>query len=101
MKDYPSEEFLQKIRTYDVLENGPCDLIRIIKKEWQWTDYIRYYPKTKTLKISTGGWSGNEDIIQALSENFMFLQFWVASVRGGHYTFKLYDIKGCAWSVNK
>jgi hypothetical protein len=101
MGEYPSEAFLKWIKSYDVLKDGPCDLIRAIKAEWQYSDYIRWYPKTKTLKISTGGWSGHEEILQALCENFVFWGFWVASLRGGHFTFRLHDIEGCAWSVNQ
>jgi len=43
----------------------------------------RYY-------ISTGGWSGNEDLIRAMQKNEMMWAFnWVQSRRGGHYIFEL------------
>ena len=43
----------------------------------------RYY-------ISTGGWSGNESIIDAMQQaDFMWSLNWVQSRRGGHYIFEL------------
>lgn len=43
----------------------------------------RYY-------ISTGGWSGNEDIIRAMQDNqcLLWTLTWVQSRRGGHYIFE-------------
>lgn len=104
--EYPSEEFLAWVRSYDVLKEGPCKLIQAIKDEWQWRDLIRWYPKIRTLKISTGGWSGHEDIISALQENSLFFaMYWWATLRGGHYTFKIRYInkldvgEECLWCV--
>jgi hypothetical protein len=104
--EYPSEEFLAWVRTYDILAEGPCKLIQALKDEWQWDHLIRWYPKTRTLKISTGGWSGHEDIMSALQENpLFFAMYWRATVRGGHYTFRIEYIKRsdigkeCLWSI--
>lgn len=94
MSEYPSDEFLDYVRTYNTFRNGPCELIERIWDEWHYPDYIRWYPKTKTLKISTGGWSGHEEIISALQENFAFWSlYWRATLRGGHYTFKIVEVK--------
>ena len=93
MTEYPTEEFLDYVRKYNVFRNGPRELIENIRDEWQWRDLIRWYPKTRTLKISTGGWSGHEDIIGALQDNFMFWSlYWRATIRGGHYTFKIVKV---------
>lgn len=54
---------------------------------WGWTQEDRTY------NISTGGWSGNEEIIGALRANYMFWAIcWQQSRRGGHYIFVVPEI---------
>ena len=52
---------------------------------------IGKYSKPKTrYKLSTGGWSGSEDVICAMEENYMFwMCCWISSLRGGHYVFEI------------
>jgi hypothetical protein len=38
MRDYPSDHLLKWFSEYDVLENGPCDLIHRIKENWEYGD---------------------------------------------------------------
>jgi hypothetical protein len=43
-----------------------------------------------TFHVSTGGWSGNEEIIGAMQDNFIcWTQCWKNHSRGGHYIFEL------------
>jgi len=42
--------------------------------------------------VSTGGWSGNEELIGAMRMNFiLWSQWWWSSRRGGHYVFARKD----------
>jgi hypothetical protein len=53
-----------------------------------WSDYGKLEFDGKTLILCTGGWSGNEEIISALSQNSEFwMQYWSSSERGGKHTF--------------
>lgn len=84
---YPTEEELRKISEWDFhdLEN----LMEYVKSKWMFADSY-WHQEGKTYYLSTAGWSGNEDLIQALRENTMFWTMcWYSSRRGGHYEFKL------------
>lgn len=86
MADYPSEEELKEIEA--AAERPPWDnLIRLLREIWHWDDYFKW--DGKFLELHTGGWSGNEDIIESLRETIFWLLFWQKSERGGHYYFTL------------
>lgn len=91
--DYPSDEALEKIEQWPV--SGTADLRALfdfVRTLWLWPDW-GWIEKGSRFDISTGGWSGNEDIIDALEKNFMFWSLcWVQSRRGGHYQFELREI---------
>jgi len=91
MSEYPTDEDLERIAGWPL----PCttesaqawfDFIASIwwMPDWGWSQ------NGDTFSISTGGWSGNEDIIGAMGDNFIYWGLcWETSRRGGHYTFKL------------
>jgi hypothetical protein len=44
----------------------------------------------RTYHVSTGGWSGNEEILSAMQDNLIFwMVCWQEHKRGGHYVFEL------------
>jgi hypothetical protein len=88
---YPSDEELKAIEEYD-LPGGVEGLVDMIKDLWHYEcGFVR---KGKVLELHTGGWSGNEDIIDALERNMCFFMFyWQKSERGGHHYFEITDFQ--------
>ena len=92
MSDYPSEQTLKLIREWDILKNGIKPLVAIVMDVWHWEDYRIL--KGNKLQLHTGGWSGNEDIIQALHQNkYFWMVCWLMEKRSGHYWFNVSEIK--------
>ena len=89
MADYPTEETLQRIKDWDW--KNAKELFDYLESLWTYNNYF----KKEKLKdgmiyyISTAGWSGNEFLIEALQENFIWMITWQSSTRGGHYKFIL------------
>ena len=81
---YPDDNELQRIREW------PKDwaaLLEYVHSLW-WMPSWGWSQDGNTYKFSTGGWSGNEDLIAALEGNWAFWMIcWVQSRRGGHYIF--------------
>lgn len=83
---YPTGTALKRIRHWPATDLR--GLVRCVHELW-------YYPAYSSMEgetwcLSTGGWSGNESIIEALRGNVMFWTLcWRRSERGGHYTFDL------------
>ena len=81
---YPTEEELKKIENWK--DDRPA-LMEYVKSLW-WAADWGWTEKGSTYQISTGGWSGNEEIIAALKANMMFWVMCYQSSRvGGHYFF--------------
>ena len=83
--DYPTEEELERIRTWKPTDcEGLWDLIRSI---WHWAPLADV--EGGMWRLATGGWSGNEDIVQAMNDNRVFWGLcWQRSERGGLHWFK-------------
>jgi hypothetical protein len=87
---YPEESELSKIREWDPIDFK--GLMEYVQSLWHWPDYIKH--EGKIYELHTGGWSGNESIIQAIESNAMLmLLYWVQSRRGGHYIFEDRELK--------
>ena len=86
MDGYPTVAELQVIEQWD-----PSDmdgLLSYIKENaWIYPDYIS--KKQDGWHVHTGGWSGHEEVIEAMEKNYVWWAFyWYSSKRGGHYIFK-------------
>ena len=89
MDTYPTEDELKTVTTYEVNNTNFHDLMDYIKSIW-WSPDWGWKRDGDTYHISTGGWSGNEDIIGALMHNTMFwMLYWKQSRVGGHYIFSM------------
>jgi hypothetical protein len=98
--DYPSDEDLARIKAWSHVDlAGALDFVASI---WHWPEFgvsrelkpherfvVHADEGDKYLRLSTGGWSGNEDIIEAMQENTLLtVMTWRLSTRGGLHIFK-------------
>lgn len=87
---YPTDEALKRITEWPHTEiSGMLEFARPL---WSYPD--RWWIEGEVLHLSTGGWSGNEDIIRAMEQNRIFWALcWIQSRRGGHYQLDLSRVK--------
>jgi hypothetical protein len=87
MNSYPTDEELKTIKEFDLTKKTIKELLDYIEPIWEYGDWG--FKRTKhRLELHTGGWSGNEDIIFALRQNYLFWSmYWVSHRRGGHFVF--------------
>ena len=99
---YPTKDTLTVVRVWTP-EDGYENLLAYVQRAWSYPDYFvqsktrrRQWPRgplTRIYHVSTGGWSGNEDLIRALQENWMFWTMcWEQSRVGGHYIFRVREL---------
>ena len=98
---YPADEELERIANWPV--NDWLPLMAFARSIWWMPDWgWRETADPKKLGVThyclaTGGWSGNESIIEALQANFMFWGCcWLESLRGGGYHFSASKAGGMA-----
>ncbi len=92
---YPSPATLQHIRSWPA--EDPRGLVQYLCEAWwpgfgrkgQDGPYYRFAWRGGYLRLATGGWSGNEDIVEALSKSMFWVMRWRRSERGGLHIFKL------------
>ena len=91
---YPTDDELQKIKKWDGIKD-PHGLLDFLESVWHWPDWGFNLTGKRILKLylSTGGWSGNEDIIRTLRETTFWNLYWQQSKVGGHYRFRIYKMK--------
>jgi hypothetical protein len=87
MNEYPSEEDLKRIETWKYKD---CyNLFLFIQSLWN-KEKGKCTIKIYQVYFGTGGWSGNEEIISALQNNYMIWSLtWQKSERGGAFWFTL------------
>ncbi len=99
---YPTDGVLDWIRYYDDYQNLRPLFDTCFNVLWSYPQFVNYEVSadyfgssnvvkslTHTWDVATGGWSGNEDIIMALQENYVVWGItWQLSERGGRYVFE-------------
>jgi hypothetical protein len=85
---YPTKKELNKLKLLG--DNNFEAFILLLQELWQWDNCIKYKTRGKRfwLELHTGGWSGNESIINIIQETFFWFLYWQKSERGGHYWLK-------------
>lgn len=92
VEGYPTEEGLGALRTFT---GTPAQLVQVLADTfgrmgsvWTEPDLVEKFDrKIRVVRLATGGWSGNEDMIGALRSSFFWFAYWEMSRRGGGYTF--------------
>ena len=91
MGDYPEDEDLESIKKWP--HQDFHGLMEFIKGIWWCSDW-GFSEKDGIYSLSTGGWSGNEEIIGAMRQNYIFWSLcWMSSRRGGHHEFEIPEVK--------
>jgi hypothetical protein len=80
---YPEDETLERLSQWDPMDfEGLAEYLCAL---WHYPTYIEF--DGEVLSISTGGWSGHEEIMASI--NSMWKTFYFYSLhRGGHYVYK-------------
>lgn len=100
---YPTKKELERVANWPLKAFDYPGLIDYVRDLWWpqgdpygWseTDCEHAYFRVpgRRVAMSTGGWSGNEDLIEALHracKGLFWATCWLESRRGGHYVFEV------------
>lgn len=82
---YPTDETEREITEW-TYEQGYHSLMAYVCRAWKYP--TAFSIEGDEYRLSTGGWSGNEQLIGALERNRVFWALcWKSSNRGGHHVF--------------
>lgn len=98
MIDYPEGRNLETIRKWSH-QTSLKKLMVYVKKlwwmpEWGWKETVDGSGR-RVFTLATGGWSENEELINALRDNTWFWSTcWHSSEKGGKHIFKMPKMRG-------
>ena len=89
---YPDEVELARIKAWPYTDL--LGLMEFVRARWMYASDAEntgyFSARGRRYKLSTGGWSGNEDLWGALMGNLMFVALcWQSSRRGGHHIIQI------------
>ena len=99
---YPDAEEL------DTISKWPSDdfigLINFIRDLWTYknclkTEWVKDRGWKLRFELITGGWSGNESIIEAMMLNFVFKHIWYSEWKRGGFHVWLIDPRNCGYRL--
>lgn len=92
---YPTETELESIEKWPIGSSADITaLLDVVRAMWWCRENGVVRSAENIWELHTWGWSGNEDIIEALQKNLIFWGVaWVSSRRGGHYEFEVPEWK--------
>lgn len=102
-ENYPTEAALERVRTWDIRSQADLEALWSFARDlWVYEDRFvpfelgqetgeaRWLLDDVDWYVSTGGWSGHEDVIGALKGNVLFWMFCFRLHRvGGHFWFRV------------
>ncbi|HKB36839.1 MAG TPA: hypothetical protein VKD72_10310 [Gemmataceae bacterium] len=96
---YPTDETLALIKHWPYQDAAGC--LDYVKAAWHYPDWathdlnageasvVRAEKGEKYLRLATGGWSGNEELVIALEDNHMMRAVtWRLDARGGLHIYQ-------------
>lgn len=98
---YPTDFALEEIKRVGNLEGDikarTAEFIELIRSVWHWPEWGFLEregeniigKKCPILELHTGGWSGNESVIDAMHETFFWYFYFKRHDAGGHFYFEL------------
>lgn len=95
---YPTDEWLGFLRNYKPSETLPIEefVTDVLRQGWwmpEWGFKLhKKYRGRKKLELHTGGWSGNEEVIEAIKSNIWLAGFSMRYEKwnmGGHFYFSI------------
>lgn len=90
-EDYPTHEELERIKHWPI--GDWIGFAEYVCSIWHyghpWARIIKHRDGTRTLRLATGGWSGNESIVSAVDSNMFGFSCWQKSERGGLHVYKI------------
>lgn len=99
MSEYPSTAEFDQLKKLANDVAHPKATIDYLMSIWHFGDWGYKLKRGRDIlhkacwkfELHTGGWSGNEELIETLGKTFFWFIFWQKSIRGGHYWFEIPD----------
>lgn len=85
---YPTDAAVMAIEDWPFTD--VWNLMEFVAGLWRYEKYVTRSKASRRWRFATGGWSGNETLICALQNNFVFWSLcWLKSERGGLHVFEI------------